>query len=395
MIAVKEGLEARLLEVEKGSIFISIEMSRSKWIIGAHTPISKKISVHATEWGDARELFALIDRLRERVEARTGAKPPVLCCYEAGYEGFWLQRLLSAAGHNVLVIDPASLLVNRRAKRAKTDRIDAQAMVRALMAFNRGEDQVLSAVHIPTVEQDDHRRLMRERQRLVKERTAHTNRIKGLLMTQGIVGFDPRGRDAVQQLDVLVTGDGRRLGPRLKDEIVRELGRLQLVMTQLAAIEAERDAVARAAATHSPKPEQDVVDSDAAMIATLNRLKGIGTNDASVLVREAFWRKFTNRRQLAAWSGLAPAPWASGSVVRDQGITKAGPATFRAHMIQISWRWLQWQPQSSLARWFHERTQGATGRMRRVMIVAMARKLLVSLWRYATIGLVPSGALIA
>lgn len=272
----------------------------------------------------------------------------MLCCYEAGYEGFWLQRLLAAAGHRVLVIDPASLLVNRRAKRAKTDRIDAQAMIRALMAFNRGEDQVLSAVHIPTVEQDDQRRLMRERQRLVKERTAHTNRIKGLLMTQGIVGFDPRARDAAGGLDALLTGDGRRLGPRLREEIVRELRRLNLVMEQLAVIEAERDAVARGETSTTPASDADAVDPDHTMIAALNRLKGIGTNDASVLVREAFWRKFNNRREVAAWSGLAPTPWSSGATARDQGITKAGPPVVRSHLIQISWRWLQWQPQSGL-----------------------------------------------
>jgi transposase len=399
MLTMKEGLEADTTAGEPGVIFISVEMSRSKWIVGCHTPRADKISCHAIDWGDVPTLRTLIDRQLDRVEAKLGTRPSVLCCYEAGYEGFWLQRLLASAGFRVLVIDPASLLVNRRAKRAKTDRIDAQAMIRALMAYDRGEDQVLSAVHIPTVDQDDERRLLRERQRLVKERTAHTNRIKGLLMTQGIVGFDPRSRDAVPRLDTLVTGDGRHLGPRLKDEITRELGRLLLVMEQLATVEAERDAVAASAPAPVSSADCQIsevdVDHDAAMIATLHRLKGVGANDASVLVREAFWRKFNNRRELGAWSGLAPTPWSSGAVVREQGITKAGPPVFRAHMIQISWRWLQWQPQSDLAQWFEKRTQGASGRIRRVMIVAMARKLLVALWRYATTGLVPHGAIVA
>jgi len=213
-------------------------------------------------------------------------------------------------------------------------------------------------------------------------------------MTQGIVGFDPRARDAAGGLDALLTGDGRRLGPRLREEIVRELRRLNLVMEQLAVIEAERDAVARGETSTTPASDADAVDPDHTMIAALNRLKGIGTNDASVLVREAFWRNFNNRREVAAWSGLAPTPWSSGATARDQGITKAGPPVVRSHLIQISSRWLQWQPQSGLAQWFQQRTQGATGRVRRVMIVALASKLLVSLWRFATISVVPSGAVV-
>jgi len=153
-------------------VFISIEMSRSKWVVGAHVPTTDKVSIHILEWGDMTTLLSLIDQLRARAATTLGLEVPVLCCYEAGYEGFWVYRLLTAAGHRVIVIDPASLLVNRRAKRAKTDRIDAKSMIRALMAFNRGEHQVLSAVRIPSVEQDDDRRLMRERQRLVQERTA-------------------------------------------------------------------------------------------------------------------------------------------------------------------------------------------------------------------------------
>ena len=395
MLHAKQSINEPTSALEPDPIFVSVEMSRSKWVVGSHSPLSDKISIHAIDWGDANGLFAMIDKLRDQTEASAGVRPSVLCCYEAGYEGFWLQRLLASAGHRVLVIDPASLLVNRRAKRAKTDRIDARAMVRALIAFNRGEDQVLTAVHVPTLEQDDERRLMRERHRLVKERTAHTNRIKGLLLTQGIVGFDPRARGAAGQLGLLTTGDGRQLGRRLKEEITRELNRLQLVMEQLATIEAERDALARIEPADVTATDTACADQDRTMISVLSGIKGIGTNDASVLVREAFWRKFTNRRELAAWSGLAPTPWSSGAVVREQGITKAGPPIIRAHLIQISWRWLQWQPHSSLAQWLQQRTQGGTGRMRRVMIVALARKLLVTLWRYATLGLVPTGAIVA
>jgi transposase len=371
-------------------IFVSVEMSRSKWVIGIHTPLVDKIALHTVACGDADAVLTLVERLCVRIAVAGSKAPGVIVCYEAGYEGFWLHRRLGALGIRVVVIDPASLLVDRRAKRAKTDRIDARSMVRALMAHARGEPQVLSEVRVPTIEQDDARRGLRERQRLVKERTAHTNRIKGLLKTQGIMDFDPRAANAATRLDAIVTGDGRPLGVCLKREIMRELDRLTVTMKQIAQVEAERDAVVTEGRQHDgAMPERGAV-----MIATLTRLKGIGPNDASVLVREAFWRDFRNRRELGGWSGLAPSPWASGSVSRDQGITKAGPPMLRAQVLQMTWRWLLWQPDSALARWFRTRTKGTSGRMRRVMAVALARKLLVALWRYATTGMVPQGAVV-
>ena len=193
-------------------------------------PLADKIGLHTMACGDVEAPLALIDRARVKLVAGGSNPPAAMICYEAGYEGFWLYRRLIALGIRVVVIDPASLLVDRRAKRAKTDRIDARAMVRALMAWARGERQVLSEVRVPTVEQDDARRGLRERQRLVKERTGHGNRIKGLLKTQGIMDFDPRAADAAARLDAIVTGDGRPLAPCLKREIVRELERLALVM---------------------------------------------------------------------------------------------------------------------------------------------------------------------
>lgn len=375
-----------------GDIFASVEMSRSKWVIGLHTPLSDKISLHAMACGDVDAVLNLVERQRKKLAAAGNTTTRVIVCYEAGYEGFWLQRRLDAVGIRVVIIDPASLLVDRRAKRAKTDRIDARALVRALMAYTRGESQVLSEVRVPTVAQDDDRRLLRERHRLVQERTAHTNRIKGLLKTQGIMDFDPRAAEAGKRLDALLTGDGRPLGACLKRELLRELERLAVAMKQLAQVEAERDAVV----ADGRRPADGAApDRAVAMIGVLNRLKGIGPNDASVLVREAFWRDFRNRRELGSWSGLAPSPWSSGSVSRDQGITKAGPPMLRAQLLQMTWRWLVWQPGSALARWYHQRTAGASGRMRRVMAVALARKLLVALWRYATTGMVPQGAVMS
>lgn len=284
-----------------GDILVSIEMSRSKWVIGIHTPLADKIGLHTMTCGDVDALLSLIDRARTRLAAAEVGTPAVVACYEAGYEGFWLYRRLVGLGIRVVVIDPASLLVDRRAKRAKTDRIDARAMVRALMAWARGERQVLSEVHVPTVEQDDARCGLRERQRLVKERTAHGNRIKGLLKTQGIMDFDPRTGDAVARLDMIVTGDGRPLGPCLKRELVRELERLALVMRQIEQVEVERDVVVQDFGQQADtvvKPGQQT-----AMIAVLNRLKGIGMNDATILAREAFWRDFPTVARLVAGAG--------------------------------------------------------------------------------------------
>lgn len=290
------------------------------------------------------------------------------------------------------VIAAHSALVDRPAKRAKTDRIGARAMVRALMVWARGECQVLSGARVSAAEQEDARRGQRARQRLVKERTAQGNRIKGVLKTQGIMDFDPRAPDAVARLGRLVTGDSRPLGPCLKREILRELERLALVIRQIAQVEADRDAIARVSA---PQAGNDVAGPERApaMIALLTRLRGIGLNDATVLAREAFWRDFRNRREAGGWSGLAPSPWTSGSVSCGQGITRAGPPVLRAQMIQMSWRWLFWQPDSELTHWYRNRTEGAACRMRRIMVAALARKLLAALWRYAASGLVPRGAI--
>jgi transposase len=394
MLQDNEGTISTQDQPTGSDVFVSVEMSRSKWVVGIHTPLADKIGLHTMACGDVDALLSLIDRTRAKLIASGSNSPATMVCYEAGYEGFWLYRHFVALGIRVVVINPASLLVDRRAKRAKTDRIDARAMVRALMAWARGERQVLSEVRVPTVEQDDARRGLRERQRLVKERTGHGNRIKGLLKTQGIMDFEPRAADAAERLDAIVTGDGRPLAPYLKREIVRELERLALVMRQIDRVEAERDAVVKACDAGAGTDALAEPEREAAMIGELNRLKGIGMNDATILVREAFWRDFRNRREVGGWSRLAPSPWASGSVLRDQGITKAGPPMLRAQMIQMSWRWLLWQPDSDLAQWFRKRTEGATGRMRRIMVVALARKLLIALWRYATTGMVPHGAIV-
>jgi transposase len=321
--------------------------------------------------------------LQAREQRQGGHDVEVILGYEAGYDGFWLQRRLSAEGITCWVMDPGSLQVDRRARRAKTDRLDAAMLLRALMAWWRGDRAVCSMVQVPSVEREDARRTHRERQRLIAERVQHVNRIKGLLATQGIYDVQPLRRDRWERLDELRTGDGRELPPRLRREIEREFKRLELVLEQIEATEAERDAAVAV-------PAAD--DADAAKVVQLAKLGGIGTELATVLVREALHRSFTNRREVAAYAGLTPSPYASGERHRDQGISKAGNPLLRKAMVELAWLWLRYQPDSALARWFTERVGTVRGRMRKITAVALARKLLVALWRYVRTGLVPEEA---
>jgi len=270
--------------------------------------------------------------------------------------------------------------VNRRARRSKTDRIDVQGLLRALMAHLRGEPKVVSVVRVPSVEAEDARRLHRERHRLVGERVQHVNRIKGLCALQGIYDYEPLRGDRRERLAELCTADGRALPPRLAAEIGRELQRLELVLSMIAELEAERDAIAAEAHPNAAKIQQ------------LRRLKAIGTEFATVLTNEVFYRRFDNRRQIAAYVGLDASPFRSGRMNHDQGIAKAGNSKARTTMIELAWIWLRHQPDSILSRWFRDRVRDLRGRPRRIAIVALARKLLVALWHYLETGLVPEGA---
>ena len=382
---------------ENNTLYIAIEISRAGWMVGIKSPASERIGMHSLEAADVEGLKDLIERQRARAERDLGHEVRVLCCYEAGYEGFWLARWLDQAmSVEMVVLDPASLLVNRKAKQRKTDRIDARKMVRALLAHDRGDAAVLSRVRIPTVEEEDRKRLLRERRRLVKERTSLTNSIKALLKLHGVFDLNPRAKGFEAEFAEVMTAYGSAFPPRARQEIVRLTERLSLVERQIAQVEAERDRVARSGAKLSIADVPEGSDAQAAAkIGTLARLKGIGENDATVLTHEIFYRGFRNRRELASWVGITPMPWASGETQRDQGIGRDGPGWIRAHLIQMAWRWLRHQPESALAIWFENRTAGAQGRMRRVMIVALARKLLIALWRFSETGLVPSGARLA
>ena len=356
-------------------------------MVAVHTPLADKIGLHKLKGGDGEGLLALIARLRARLERALGHPVAVVSCYEAGYDGFWLHRLLEAHGIRNCVLDPASLQVNRRARRAKTDRIDAASLLRALMAHARGEPKVVSVVRVPSVAEEDARRLHRERHRLVGERVQHVNRIKGLCATQGVYDFQPLRRNRWQRLAALRTGDGRALPPRLEAELARELKRLEQVLEMIAELEAERDAIAAAPAPAPAHPH-------APKIQALARLKGIGPEFATVLVGEVLHRTFDNRRQVAAYVGLAPSPFRSGRIAREQGISKAGNPKARTTMVELAWMWLRHQPESALSQWFRERVGATRGRLRRIAAAALARKLLVALWRYLEAGLVPDGAVL-
>ena len=295
---------------------LAIELSKKSWIVAVNTPLSDKISRHTLKACDGKELLDLCERIRTRVARETKKRVEIVSCYEAGYDGFWLHRLLEAHGIRNYVIDPASLQVDRRARRAKTDRVDVERLLRSLMAYLRGEPKVWSVVRVPSVAEEDDRRLNRERGRLINERIQHVNRIKGLLAIHGIYDYQPLRRDRMQQLERLRTADGRTLPPRLKAEILRELQRLVLVVGMIKTIEAERDAIA------SAKIETEQQHSSAKRIQDLAKIKSIGPEFATTLVGEVFYRSFDNRKQLGSYVGLPPTHFQSGSMCRDQGITR-------------------------------------------------------------------------
>ena len=356
----------------KTSIYVAIELSKRSWVIGIAHPDRDKPSIHRLAGGDTR---GLLGRL-----ARTRGGERTVVCFEAGHDGFWLARFLQAEGFDVRVLDPASLQVNRRARRVKTDRIDALAMLRALAALDRGERHVCAQVRIPSIEEEDARRSHRERDRLIHERTAHVNRIKGLLFAQGIRNVEPRLRRTRVDFTQLRTAEGHRIPPRLLAELQREYARLVMVEDQLRLVEKERDT----ADAQSPAVEQKRQD--------LERLHGIGGAASAILAREVFSRSFSSRRHLASYLGLTPSAYDSGTATRCQGISKAGNSWARRILIEISWLWLKYQPDSALSRWYVSRTRGQGGRMRRIMLIALARKLAIVLWRYVETGVLPEGA---
>ena len=423
------------------TVYAALEVSNSSWILAVGDPSdASRTGLHKLSPHDVDGLLAKLGQARQRAPAPGDTR--VVLTYEAGYEGFWLARRLEDEDLEVVVVDPASLEVVRRGKKAKTDRIDARRMVRALRAWDGGDRDAMSPVRIPTVAEEDAKRLLRRRERLVKEKRRLANSVGGLLRLHGAPPGDAARAGFRARLEGLRTGYGTELPPELLEEILGILDRLDLVRAELKAVEAKKAAAlkasqealaalpAKAAEAETPPTAAPAADPEAEracreapgslpggdgtaetapppaaapepepdcshQAALLARLRGIGPNDALLLEAELFYREFRNRRQLASMAGLAPVPWASGGVDHDQGISKAGSPMLRKHLVQMAWRWLRHQPDSALAKWFREYVSARDGRSRKRGIVALARKLLVALWRYATTGLVPEGAVLS
>jgi transposase len=374
--------EGNVVAGELSAIFVSLELSRSSWLITSLSPgAGEKMSRHAVEAGNLTGLLERLSLLRLKALQRTGRDYPTITIYEAGLDGFWVHRALVAKGIESHVVDAASIATSRRKRRVKTDRVDGETLVRTLLAYKRGEPRICAMVRVPTPEEEDRRRIGRERKVLMSERIQHSNRIKGLLFSQGIAGYSPLRRDRRVQLESLMTGDGRPLPERMKQQILREIARLEQVMEQLDAINTERDAMLAAER-----------DRETSVVTMLTNVVGIRAEFAAVLWSEGLFRHFDNRRQVAAYAGLAPTPWQSGSVSREQGVGKSGNGRLRSTLIQLAWLWIRHQPGSELAKWFRARVAQNSGRMKKTMITALARKLFVALWKYATAGIVIEGA---
>jgi len=364
-----------------GTIFVAVELSQKTWLLTLHSPDRDRMSRHKLDGGDHAGLLDLIEKVRRRAADKLGSVPRVVSCYEAGYDGFWLHRLLEAAGISNFVFDPASIAVEQRSRRTKTDRIDGELLLRTLMAHLRGEPRVVRIVRVPSVAQEDARRSSRERDRLIKEQTSHTNRIKALLRLSGMAVGSPQRGNWLDWLQQQSDWQGQPLSPHVLAEVTREHARLMLVRKQLLALEQVQ------ATRTSAVPEQTAQRQE-----RLERLKALGPSLSGTLTHEVFYKDFHNRRQVGSYIGLAPSPWQSGGIDREQGISKAGNPRARVKAIELAWLWLQHQPDSELSLWFRTRTANAGKRARRIAIVALARKLMVALWRYLTTGLVPAGA---
>jgi transposase len=361
---------------------MSLELSASKWKVMFTTGVGRRPRERTIEAGGLEKLWREIERAKERFGL--SAETPVVSCYEAGRDGFWLHRALATRGVENLVVDSASIELPRRGKRAKTDRLDGRKLLGMLLRYLEGEREVWSVVRVPSEQEEDARHLHRGREALKRERTRLINRVKGLLASQGL-RLGVRGRVA-WELEKVRRWDGEPLPEGLQARLRLELERLEVVNGQIREVERERRRQLRVKKGQAPsRPQQQ--------IQKLSRLRGIGPVGAWVPVHEVFaWREIQNRRQLGALTGLAPMPWMSGGLRRDQGISKAGSGRLRALAVELAWGWLRYQPRSELSLWYMKRFGHGSSRLRRIGIVALARKLMVALWRYLETDQVPAGA---
>jgi transposase len=359
-------------------LYLALELSWTTWKLAFTVGAGQKPRLRSIPARDTAALMGEIRAARRRFGLPEEA--PVISCYEAGRDGFWLHRYLERHRVENLVVDAASIEVNRRRRRAKSDNLDAAKLVAMLIRWHLGERKLWGIVRVPTADDEDRRQLHRELIALKAQRTEHTNRIKGLLAGLGLGALIDA--EFLERLDGLRQWDGTELPGGLRQRILREYERWRLVGRQIHDLEAERTRQIRDPKT--PQGEQ---------VRLLLKLKGIGENTAWLLVREFFgWRGIRNRRELASLAGLTPTPYDSGEVRREQGISKAGNRRVRWMMIELAWGWLRYQPASELSLWYQQRFAAGNTRLRKVGIVALARKLLVALWKYLETGEVPAGA---
>lgn len=367
------------------TLVVAMELSGKSWQLGAVIPGVARRPKRSLKARDTAELLRILERWKAEAAKAGRTVARVVVAYEAGRDGFWIARHLIERGIEVQVMQPASIPVERKGRRAKTDRIDLDMLLRTLLAWLRGEPRVCAMVRVPSEEEEDARRPGRERHKLTGERVSVENQIQSLLCLHGIGGFRPRLKKAKEKLEALRTRSGASLPRETMAQLRRLMDQHRLFSEQLAEIDAAREA--ELAAAKAPDPERGQ-----RMIRLLVAICGMGLETATQLVREVLCRPFRDRRAVAAFVGLTGTPFQSGGMEREQGISKNGNKRVRGLMMQLAWRWLKFQPDSALSRWYVGRVGDAKGRIRKIMAVALARKLLVALWRYVQDGVVPEGA---
>lgn len=374
-------LSHSLLPLDQDSTLMAvIEMSQASWLVAALVPglgrhPLKKINP------DEAALLGLLRRWQDEAAKAGRAITRIAVAFEAGRDGVWLARWLRARNVEAYVIHPNSVAVSREHRRAKTDRLDTELLKRGFLGWLRGEPDHCSMVAIPTLDEEDAKRPSRERENLVSERTRLINRIKGALVRLGIRGFQPGLRNAAERLEAVRTPEGAGLPPNTLAELRRDMARLRVVRDQIKEIEQ----------TRMERLETAPAAGKNAMVMLLARVVGIGIETADMLVHEVLARNLRDRRAVARYAGLTGAPDESGAKRREKGLAKVGNARVRRGMIQLAWRFLLLQKESALAQWYRARTADARGGTRKTMIIALARKLLIALWRLVTIGELPHG----
>jgi len=360
------------------TLYLAFELGNSDWKLGFSPGLGQAARQRQVQAGDLVGLAAEIRRAKERFKLAETVR--VVSCYEAGRDGFWLHRYLVKQGVDNRVVDSASIEVNRRAKRAKTDQLDVQKLLTMLIRSDNGEPKVWSVVHVPSVEAEDSRHLHRQLSAFKADRTRHSNRLKGMLVGQGV--RLPVEADFLERIEQVRLWDGRVLPPGLQARLKREFAGYQFMSQQVQELEAERRQLLR----NSTEPSVE-------QVRRLLQLRGLGENSAWLFVMEFFsWREFRTRRQVGGLAGLTPTPYQSSEQSREQGIDKAGNSPIRSMAIEIAWGWLRHQPDSELSLWFQRRFGQGSKRLRKIGIVALARKLLIALWRYLAYGEMPAGA---